>query len=275
MLNIFNYLDYREFPDDFYTEKKARQSGFSFQVMAQMAGFKSKSYLKHVIDGKKNLSEISTEQLNKILKLNEKSFSYFKALVAFNQAKTLQLRNYYFEQLQRFSTRNASKLLQEQHYAYFAQWYHSTIREIITKINFHDDYDLLGSLLCPPISSRKARQSVMLLEKLGLIKKEGDRFISTDVEVTTGDEVRSLAVQNFHLQNLHLAGDSISLIPSAERDISTLIVGMSPNQFSKVKSEIQGFRKKILRLVTTDEKADRIYHINFQLFPTSRSLDEK
>ncbi|NLE02187.1 MAG: TIGR02147 family protein [Fibrobacter sp.] len=78
MVNIFNYIDYREFLEDFYHEQKARNKAFSFQFFANKAGFKSKSFIKLVIDGKKNLTEESMEKLNNVLKLSEKSFSILR-----------------------------------------------------------------------------------------------------------------------------------------------------------------------------------------------------
>lgn len=275
MNSIYNYLNYREYLEDFYQSKKSGNAHFSFQVFATQAGFHSKSFIKLLIDGKKNLTDTSIEQVNGALKLNGKALNYFKDLVAYNQAKTVTLRNYHFEKLLTYNSRSKARLFLQQQYDFFSQWYHGTIFEIICKIDFHDDFAKLGKLIKPSLSERKVRESVKLLLKLSLIKKDGNSYSSTDERITTGDEVRSLAVQNFHLQNLMLAGESIATCNSSDRDISSLIVGMSEEGFLKVKSEIQQFRKKLLDIVKDDKKIYRTYHINFQLFPTSEILDEK
>lgn len=272
MKSIFSYTDYREFLDDFYLEKKSSNPHFSFQVFALQAGFKSKSFIKLVIDGKKNLSERSIDQLNRALKLDEKALSFLKDLVEFNQAHSLQLRNFYFEKMLSYNKRSSARILLQQQYDYFSQWYHSTVREIVSAVDFHDDFEKLGRMIKPAISARKAKASVDLLLKLGLIRKEKSRYIQTDKTVTTGDEVRSLAVQNFHLQNMMLAGESISTCPSADRDISSLIIGISETNFVRIKKEIQQFRKKLLEI--SNDKTDRVYHLNFQLFPTSEQIHE-
>ena len=272
MKSIFSYTGYRQFLDDFYLEKKSSNAHFSFQVFATQAGFQSKSFIKLVIDGKKNLSESSLDQLNKALKLDDKSFAYFKDLVAFNQAKTLQLKNYYFEKMISYNKRSSARMLLLQQYEYFSQWYHSTIRELVINVDFKEDFALLGSFVKPAISAKKAKESVKLLLRLGLIKKEGYRFVHVDRQITTGDEVRSLAVQNFHLQNLMLAGESISTCQSVDRDISCLIVSASENNFVRIKKEIQQFRKKMLEISDSDTQVSRVYHINFQLFPTSEQI---
>ena len=54
-LDVFNYLDYRDFCRDFYKGKKLSDGAFSFRTFARKAQVAS-SYLKHVIDGNRNLS---------------------------------------------------------------------------------------------------------------------------------------------------------------------------------------------------------------------------
>jgi uncharacterized protein (TIGR02147 family) len=273
MPNIFQYLNYREYLEDFYDEKKNENDAFSYQNFANRAGFKSKSFIKLVIDGKKNLSPESATKINNVLKLSDKAFSYFNDLVAFSQAKTLQLRNYYFERLSSYNRRNKARLIQQQQYELFSKWYHSTVREIVQHARWNGDYARLGRLLKPNLTARKARQSVELLLKLGLIRKTSkDTYEQTDPISTTGDEVQSLAVQNFHAQNLALATASIDSVERSSRDISCLVLGLSENGIQTVKSEIQKFRKKLLEIAEGDAQVLRVYHVSFQMFPTSEVL---
>jgi len=274
MISVFSYLDYREFLRDFFSEKKKLNPHFSFHVFADQAGFKSRSYLKLVMDGKKNMADDSVKKLNRALRLPEKAFDYFRDLVAFNQARKLHLRNFYFEKLLSYNKRTTAKNILLQQYDYFSQWYHSTIREIVSQVDFKDDFEKLGALVKPRISARKAKASVTLLRKLGLVRKTQDGYELADSVITTGDEVGSLAVQNFHLQNLMLAGESITTCKSTERDISCIVIGASEEGFAKIKAEIQAFRKKLFELSKDDGNVGRIYHVNFQLFPTSEPLYE-
>lgn len=273
MINIFNYTDYREFIEDYYNEKKADNPHFSFQVFASQAGFRSKSFIKLLIDGKKNLTEQSAGQMCRAMKLTEKQSSYFKDLVQFNQSKSIQLRNFYFEKVLSYNKRNSIHLMLQNHYDFYAKWYHNTIREVACAVDFKDDFALLGKLVKPAISARKARQSVQLLLKFGLIKRNASgRYEQADSLITTGNEVRSIAVSSFHQQNLFLAGQSIETVPSSEREISSLILGLSPAGMQKIKTEIQNFQTKLLKIAETEKKVQRVYHLNFQFFPTSERL---
>jgi uncharacterized protein (TIGR02147 family) len=272
MRSIFEYTDYRAFLKDLYQEKKRDNPSYSFRCFSNRAGFKSKSFIQHVIDGRRNLSDDSIEKLNRVLKLTGKQLSYFSALVSFNQAKTRELRMYHWSQLCAFNPRNPLRLLMKDQYEYFTKWYHKTVRELVCSVDFGDEYEYLGKLLTPPISAREARKSVQLLLKLGLIRKMDRGYVQTDAFLTTGDEVQSLAVQNFHHENLGLARRAIDSIPRDDRDISTLVVALSDNTFRQIKNEIRAFRKRLLGIVNSEESHDGVYHINFHLFPTTRKL---
>jgi uncharacterized protein (TIGR02147 family) len=274
MLNIFTYIDYREFLEDFYDEQKAINKAFSFQYFANKAGFKSKSFIKLVIDGKKNLTSDSIQKLNNILKLNEKAFSYFCDLVAFNQTRSIQERNFYFEKLTQYNKRSVARTVIHDHYEIYSKWYYNTLRELVAAFDFKGDFELLGKRLKPAISARKAREAIKLLVKLGFIEKKGDRYFQCDPLITTGDEVRSLAISNFHIQNLGLAMNSIDTVKSSDRDISCLVMGLSNEGFKRVKDEIQQFRKKLLAIAVSQKTIDRVYHLNFQAIPVSEAIHE-
>ncbi len=273
MPNIFSYLNYRDFLRDYYLEKKANNAQFSYQSFANKAEFKSKSFLKLVIDGQKNLTGTSCSKMGRALGLNPKAFSYFEDLVAFNQAGSFKLRQFYFEKLASVNHRNPARLILQDQYEFYSKWYHNSLRELVAWHDFGEDYEALGKRLHPAIPGRLAYQSVRLLLKLGLIERKGNRYVQKDCLITTGDEVQSLAVQNFHLQNLILAGDSLDAVPASQRDISCLVLGLSEKGFQTVKAEIQSLRKRLLKIAEADAKPTRVYHVNFQYFPTTRGQE--
>jgi len=275
MPNIFDFLDYREYLEAFYKNKKASNRAFSYQLFADTAGFKSKSFIKLVIDGKKNLSPESAKKINKVLRLGDKSFSYFIDLIAFSRCRTIQERNYHFEKLMQYNKRSIGRTVLIQQYGLYSKWYYGAIRELAVAIRFNDDFELLGKMLKPPISARKTREAVNTLLKLGLIHKKEGRYIQADPVITTGDEVRSLAVANFHTRNLALAANAIDTVESCARDISCLVLGLSDSGFQQIKDEIRKFRKKLLSIAGNETSINRVYHINFQAIPVSEDINEK
>jgi uncharacterized protein (TIGR02147 family) len=277
MPDIFEYLDYREFLRDFFTAQKAKSPHFSYKYLANKAGFKSKSFIHDVLNRKKNLSRDSIFALRSVLGLNEKAFSYFELLVAFNQAADHKQKDHFFHQVIGYNSRNRARLFTKAQYEVCSHWYHMTIRELAVAVDFKNDFDRLGRMLQPSISAKKARQSVSLLCKLGLLRKIGTtgRYEQTERLVTTGDEVHSLAVHNFHLQNMAIAAESMDTVPRNQRDISSVVLGLSPEGFETAKAEIQKFRKKLLELAEKESGISRVYHANFQIFPTTRDISNE
>lgn len=269
MPNIFQYMSYRDYIRDFYREKKLHNSSFSYQSLANMAGFKSKSFIPHVIEGRRNLSEQSVHALGRTLRLSEREALFFELLVSYDQAKSHRKKEYYFRRLIENGAGATSRIMLKNSHAYYSCWYHSTIRELVTIVDFRDDYSLLSQFVRPRISPRQVQQSIKLLEKLGLIKKNGTRYVQTDINLTTGDTIQSVSVENFHIQNLNLAAESIDNCPARFRDLSCMVVSLSCKGFNQIKTELQNFRRKLVGIINRDENPERIYHIAMQLFPTS------
>ena len=88
MQPIYEFIDYRKFLAAFYEHKKANSSYFSYRYFSQKIGINSPSFLKHVIDGKRNLTTQMIERFCTALDLSAREARYFRNLVLFNQAKT-------------------------------------------------------------------------------------------------------------------------------------------------------------------------------------------
>ena len=275
MPNIFQYLDYRKFLHDYYVEAKAKNPRFSYQKFMEKVGFKSKSVLPHIIEGKRNLSQEASFTVAQGLGLKGKSFSYFQDLIAFNHAKSLPEKTHHFTKLSDYNSRSEAKVLQREQYEFYSHWYYNTIRELLPHFDFQGDFDKLGKALSPGISAEKARRAVQLLVKLELIRKTEKGYVQVDQAISTGDEVQSLTVATFHNQNLQLAGESMDTCDEDERDISCLITALSPDSFGLIKAEIKRFRKKLMQIADKSVKPSRVYHLNFQFFPTTHELGEK
>src|SRR6266568_3899878 len=101
---IYEYENYRSFLKDFYDWSKIENPKFSFRFFSKLAGFKSSSFLKHVMDGKKNHSPESIEQFAKAIKFTKEERLFFKNLVLFNQASSSEEKQLYFQEILRSRT---------------------------------------------------------------------------------------------------------------------------------------------------------------------------
>ncbi|HEX3020053.1 MAG TPA: TIGR02147 family protein [Chitinispirillaceae bacterium] len=83
-------------------------------------------------------------------------------------------------------------------------------------------------------------------------------------------------VNRFLLEFADLAKRAVDVIPRSNRRFSTLTFSVSQNSFLKIAERIDEFRRDLLKIVENDEdKPDRVYHLNFHLFPVTAVQKDK
>ncbi len=275
MISIYNFTSYREFLHDYYKEQKRLNPTFSYKYFGDIAGFKTKTFIYKVIKAKKALAKRSTLKIAKAMGLKKRETDYFEAMVNFNNAKSIDEREHYFHNLQSLSKRYEPGIIRRNQFSYFNQWYNVVIRELVNILDWKGNYKTLAKAVNPPITPKQAKDAVKLLVDLGMIKKlPTGKYIQADKTITTGEILKTLAVQKFQKQCMSLASESIERHDKEIRDMSTLTVGITEEGFHKLSEELKNFRRKLVEIVGSDEPADRVYHINFQFFPVSE-LPEK
>jgi uncharacterized protein (TIGR02147 family) len=276
MPTIFNYQDYREFLADYYKEKKKSSPCFSYQNFSRKAGFSSKSFIFNVIKGTKTLSRASVVKMCGAMGLSKTEAAYFENLVYFNQATNFTERNFYFEKLGaiRPVTTEASRArnLRRDQYEFYSKWYHAVIRSLIDLFPSVNEPAAFAKMVNPPLTPKQARKSIELLLRLGLVKRlpKGGYVINSKI-LTTGPELQSLAVQQFHLSCMDLAAAALREMPGNKRNISGLTLGISRKAYEKILTEIYLCQEKICGIAERDEGSDGVYQLNFHFFPVSKS----
>ena len=275
MISVFDYTDYRKYLTDWLAWKKKTQPSFSYTTFAQKAGFRDKGFLHNVIHGKRDLTKESLVKVSRVIGHVTAESEYFENLVFFNKANDFKTRNYFFEKLNNVKSVESTAVraleIRKDQYEFYSKWYHSAIRSLIDMYPFKDDYSWLEKNVYPPITPREAKKSVQLLEKLGLIERQNDTYKLTSKSITTGNEVFSLAVHNFHKEVADLAKNAMESLPQDKRNVSGLTLGISEQTYNRLSEEIQQFRQKIIQIVEQDQNADRTYQLVFHLFPVTNT----
>jgi len=275
MKDIFHYSSYRKFLKDYYEEKKSLEK-YTYRDFSTAIGMNSSSWLMHLIRGTKNLSQDTTQRIAAALNFNKRETEYFGLLVHFTQAHDTETKNDFYTRMIALKKKLKIVRIAEEHYAYYLKWYNPVIRSLVSKVDWNDDFSVLAKKLLPPIQPGEAKKSVRLLQKLGFIERDssGKWTQKNDVN-STGDEVASLNVVNYHKQVTTLAENVFERTPREKRDISALTLGINKEDAAAIKGKIQEFRKQIMEIARASEKADRVYQLNFQFFPVSKCEDEE
>jgi uncharacterized protein (TIGR02147 family) len=274
-VSVFDYLDYREFLRDAYSDLKQRQRGFSYRWFSRRAGMSSPNFLKLVIDGQRNLTAQSAEKFAAALGLSSKETAFFRELVGFNQATTAAEKNRYFERIGSYRRHRAVRALERQAFEYLSRWYYPAVRELVSCQGFRDDPEWIAAQLIPPITPAEARRALDLLLELGLLERGDDGTLQQGAPLlSTGPEVRSLAVGNFHRQMMERASSAIDEVPRERRDISGVTVSLSARAFRMFKEKIIALRAELLELSAEEKEATRVVQFNFQVFPLAITKEE-
>ena len=267
--DVFAYSSYREYLRAFYGQKK-RERAFSYRAFSQRARLRSPNYLKLVIDGDRNLSMAMAERFAGACDLSGEALAYFKELVAFDQASTLEEQNQSHARLQAFRRYREMHRLELAHDAYHSEWYLPAIRELAVRDDFSADPDWLAGMLTPKIKPSEAKWALETLLELGLLEVATDgRVRQSNGLVTTGAETTSRHVANFHLSMMARAAEALEL-SSDVRDISSVTVCVGASGMRELKQVMQRFRRELLELSEREPKPKQVVQINLQVFPLSR-----
>lgn len=274
--SIYTYTDYREFIRDCYNEKKNSEK-LTLRDFARKAGFNTHTFLANVMENKRSLTSDSAAKVARGLGLEPNERTYLELLVKFDNARTVDDKNDVYEQMCACMPRSEIRKIGSEYYEIFRNPYVITIRELIALPDFQENAKWLAKKLQPHVTPAQAEKALQTLIDAKLIERdENGRLIQATADLTTGAEVRSLAVALYHKQLLELAARSIDETPAKNRDISSLTLNIGKTDFDFIKRRTAAFRVEILDFLKKkrdEAPADlpvdierAIYYLNMQFF---------
>jgi len=270
--NIFEYIDFKKYLADYRKARRNTDPGFTHAYICHKLGQpNARSYFDNVINGRKKVSAAYLDLFTKLLGLDSAETKFFRALVNYNQASSADEKEFYFDQIVQLN-RTPVKLLDKNTYSFYKEWYHSTIRAVLGIMDFKDDYKELASKLVPAISVSKAKASIALLARLGLIKPDSRGFLKpSDKMLSTGNAVKDHVLQQYQVQAFELGKNAIVNAEDGSTQTITYTVYVSDTGFKRIVGRMHQFKSEIRAILHKDEEAaNRVYQVNLQIFPKSR-----
>jgi len=275
MSQIYNYTDYRKFLRDRFAELKAENGYFTYRYIAAKAGFRSPGFFTQVLQSKSNLSDRLIPSLSQVFCLKPRDSHYFELMVHYNQAVSHVDKRYYFGKMVA-SKKGQVNTIGPDAYEFYDKWYYSAIRAILHYRPIDGDYKRLAKMVIPSITPAEAKKAIAVLCRLGFIEKsDADVYTITSKNITTGLNTDSVVINNFLINTLDIAKDAFYKFPKEKRSFSALTASVSDAGYEMIKKRIDEFRSELVELVKTDKGVDRVYQINFQLFPMTQVDKEK
>lgn len=265
----FDYSDYRVFLSDLTAQWKSDHRRWSYAVFSREVGYAAPNYLKQIVEGKRSLSRKAAIKIIEYFSFNKQEGDFFLALVDFNQAKNDRMRDGAFRRMQSCQKISDEKKKAVDLHRFYTEWHNPVIREMVQIPAFKEDPEWIGKALSPTIPEHEAERAVRFLKSSGhVIEREGKLEQAEPVN-STGPEIASLAVANYHRAMMDLAKESLDRLPAEKRNLSSLTMALSKETYEKIVTEIYTFQDRIIEMAVNDSTPDEVFQLNFQLFPTT------
>lgn len=274
MMVLHEYMDYRAFLRDFYEHRKKLNTAWSYRFMSSRLEVDS-GQLVRILQGKLHLPQRAMGAAIRLCGLNGRDAAYFEELVRFAKSKSTEESTRSLERLAALRGISSAAISSDQA-DYYRAWYHTVVRALLGIAPFRGDWETLGSLCMPEISSQQARESVELLERLGVVcRSEQGALRLAERHVTPGEGVPSETIRQFQKDTIDLAKQALDAIPRDEREISTITMALSEADIGLVQGWIRDLRRQTQTLADSTHEPDRVFHLNVQLFPVTKKVRRK
>lgn len=188
--DLARYEDYRAYLRDYYAFRKVRNPRFSHGAFVRKAGIASRSHLKDVIEGRRNLTGPFVEKYVQALGLTSRRAACFRLLVALAQAATPGERRRAQEDLQRWrSTESSSAGDAELRSAArgFPFWVVYGMRDMR---GFRADPRWISRRCLGRVSVEEARSALEILGRKGFLGAKGrSRLVHIQAQVSSMEKV--------------------------------------------------------------------------------------
>lgn len=275
--SVYDFLDYRAFLKSYIEEKRAENPGFSIRSIAYRMEC-DPGFFNRILNGKRNLSQAHALRLSDILKLTKREQRYFAQLVQFCQAGTQAEKDRLFAELETMRDMKVARVTTRQ-YEIYSHWYYIVLRELLNVIPADGagiDYQRLAGYLEPSVKPTDIKNALRVLERSGVLERNETGGIRlTDKFISSGENIPQVVVDRILTEFTDRAREAIDRFPRNERQLSTLTFSVSHKGYEKIKRRLAEYRREILTIVDNEtDKAERVYHMNFHLFPVTKPIGD-
>ncbi len=271
-LEIYAYVDFREFIKDRLDELKELDSRNSRRFFIRRLGLSSSNYLARIIDGRRNLSNDLASRLASELGLNRSEIAFFFDLVRYGQSKSKEAKYEALKILRRNSRFVKVNRMSLDHIDYMSSPFLLALREMVDIAGFKEDTEWIYRRLKIKVEKSKIIQGISILVESGLIERdENGKLKAADKHQITGNQLGSIALRQYHRQMIANSLEAMSL-PVDIRHYLGMTMSIPAGIYDQIVEEMLACRSRIRAMVDEAEKTDCVYHIEMSLCPLSRPV---
>lgn len=267
-MQITEFLNYRDLLRVLYERCKSRIEKYSYLKFAEDLGFSATNVVRLIIIGERTLTLKAAAKLTRNLEIHGSQRRYLTSLISYNNSRKPAEREKYFKQVLAYKMKSDPKKMTDYQIAYFSEWYHPVIREVINLKGFDGTPEWIQRKLAFPLRLEEIKAALSTLLEIGVIKMDEakGKYISNVRNIVTESEIDALAIVRYHQKMIEIAKESITRVDEKKRDIRALTVALPASAIPGLKAKIQEFLLETLELESADS-SEEVYQMNIQLFP--------
>lgn len=266
-VDIYQFTHFRKYLEEYQAARVQQEPSFTRTEICNLLGLeKTRSYFADVLRGKK-VSPRMVAKFIEILGLDKKAAKYFETMVQVDQAKNDTIRKAAMEELLRQHP-NPQHIINTDAYEYYNHWYHSALFAILDAMDVGDDMAPVQKRIFPKVPLGKLSDSLELLQRLGLARKNENGFWKpTRESISSGPYNNAELIKQYQLQCFELSKQALITPPKSPTVMSTMTFSISSEAYKELEAAVQEFKAKTRRIIGEDKaKADSVYQLNLHLF---------
>ncbi|OWV08962.1 TIGR02147 family protein [Fibrobacter sp. UWH1] len=266
-VDIYQFTHFRKYLEEYQVARAQQEPSFTRTEICNLLGLeKTRSYFADVLRGKK-VSPRMVAKFIEILGLDKKAAKYFETMVQVDQAKNDTIRKAAMEELLRQHP-NPQHIINTDAYEYYNHWYHSALFAILDAMDVGDDMAPVQKRIFPKVPLGKLSDSLELLQRLGLARKNEEGFWKpTRESISSGPYNNAELIKQYQLQCFELSKQALITPPKSPTVMSTMTFSISSEAYKDLEAAVQEFKAKARRIIGEDKaKADSVYQLNLHLF---------
>lgn len=277
MLSVFEFDDFRTYVKAWVSEEE----GWSQSRLASALGV-SRSSLSQSLNSEaanpRRFPDTSVAPLTRLLALEGEDRRYFLELVEAAQGRSEEKRAAARRRADAIRSFQEARAIQRPSYELYATWYHFAVWELAQLPGFRSDPAWIASILMPPITRLQARESLELLDRLGLITtKDGEVEVTSAllVDPEFSDEERNEALIQSYKDSLARAADAIAERRlKSEKVMYGAVTALDPDDFPKAREILRSAMQQLLALGQKTSGTGRVYQALVTCWPLSEVVED-
>lgn len=235
-----------------FLQAKNKNRAFSKRAYAKKLGVSSGA-LTEFLTGKRSPSKESLKKILDRLQIDSPTKEEI-------WTKTTPLKRTHFQPME------------ENHYEILSDWLHFALLSLLNTKNFSFEAKNVAQRL--NVSEARVQMAWNRLVQVGLIEIKKGRATRTKAAISSSENLKNLAIQNYHYSLLEKAQDVLQSLPVQDRDFCALTFPFSIEDLPWLQNEVRILTEKIIKK-SKSKKHAHVFQFNTQAFPLTQLTSKK